>query len=217
MSEPLVLGGDGGSVDKLGIVTLEIKCEVDTLRECLDYDPGNELELPVAARQWRRQKHGKYELTISAEGVDDPAAAKGRTIYEIEGTTSEDSIESNPNIQQLVTDFLGQIKDSKLKFAPELEDGSRNPMFGVESYLVPGVVWTERTIVLEIPPDLLDGLGSIDDDPPGEPPSLPGDRNWLRIAADCKPRGNVFERVRKWLLSGPGGFVRQVYNYEFSK
>jgi hypothetical protein len=218
--EPYKINGAGGSVDKLGVITAEEVWEVDTQRECLKHTPDHELGIPISHRQWREQPHGKWHVTFTFEGVDNISEAQGREEYEIDGSTSEDPIESHHFIDTLMLRYTHEIRDGRIIWAIKMTDSSgkevRSPMAGYEGYLNPGLIWTQHQLHSELPSDLLEALGAIDD-PPGEPPPLPNPRadlparNWLQIRVIARKRGNIWQVSKSWQASGSGGWNVDVY------
>ena len=68
------------------------------------------------------------------------------------------------------------------------------------------------SVKTEFPKDLLTAVGCIDK-PTGkiEPPSLPGDRDWLKRSLRAAWRGNTWEITEEWLASGRYKWNRDIY------
>ena len=77
------------------------------------------------------------------------------------------------------------------------------------------VIGGKKTVLHLIPSGILRGIGTIVDKPPGiEQFKLPGaakKRNWLKLAPKIKRRGNAVEITEEYMLSGPNGWLRDVY------
>lgn len=222
-----------GSVDpKLGIVALKLKCWAPTLLAAI-LAPAPAIGVGLVEnqpRQFSRMPAGDeagYEVSLTLEGHTQPDQADGEE-YSLEGTTSEDPIETHPEYQALLDLYNGteDASSGKAKWPKTISggeqtfagqpDGSapeqRNPMHGVEGYLVPGLTWTRKSVSRTLPYSIIRSLGTIDN-PPGNPPELSGNRNWLKIRARATFRGNVWQIEETWLLSGPDGWVPEMYRY----
>lgn len=210
-----------GSVDpKLGIVAIKLKCHATSLVEAVT---GDAPQIGVTGlvenqpRTFSRRAGGEnegYDVNITLEGHLNPDAADGEE-FTLEGTTSEDPIESNPRYTTLLEVYNGKEDASGRAKWPKTfgEEGARNPMHGVENYLTPGLTWTRRYTSTILSASIVRTLGTIEQ-PPGNPPEISGNRNWLKIRARARWRGNVWEIEETWLLSGPDGWVPEMYRYE---
>lgn len=228
-----------GSKDpKLGIIALRLKCRADDLLTAITGAlPAFGVNGLVESqpRTWKRSEagdHAGYDVECTLEGHLAPDSADG-VEYSLEGTTSEDAIETHPDYAALLSIYGGEEDDNgKGKWPKELREGAeidvslagfstvdladtggaapRNPMHGVDSYLVPGLTWTRKSARPTLPADLIDSLGTIDD-PPGDPPQFSGARNWLKIRVRATFRGNIWQIEETWLLSGPAGWVLEMY------
>jgi hypothetical protein len=83
-------------------------------------------------------------------------------------------------------------------------------MFGVMDWSVPGLIWNRNWIAATLPGALIDELGTITT-PPGNPPQLSGDRNWLCVRVRAQQRGNVWRIQQSWQLSAPHGWIPEMY------
>jgi hypothetical protein len=98
----------------------------------------------------------------------------------------------------------------------------RNPMFGVDSYVVAMPTWTETILYAQLPDDLYQNIDQIFNNPPGpdgnpppqppnnDPPDWPK-RNWLLRRIVPRQRGNIWQVQKTWMLSGPGGWNIYLY------
>ena len=91
----------------------------------------------------------------------------------------------------------------------------KNPLFGVEHWLVIGAVFRKTYAAKTIPSGLLRGIGTIVQKPPGieqfKIPSAAKKRNWLKLAPKIKRKGNAVEITEEYMLSGPNGWIRDIY------
>jgi hypothetical protein len=149
-----------------------------------------------------------------------PEKAQNDESFELEGTTSDDPITSHWNFESLLALYGGSRKPDRNsgriiwpeKLTPKgSSQAVRNPMFGVEAWAAPGLVWNHNFIAQELDGSIIKTLGTISRDVPGNPPELSGNRSWLCIRVRGSFRGNVWKMQRSWQLSGPGGFVPEMY------
>jgi hypothetical protein len=140
---------------------------------------------------------------------------------------AEDPIQTHPFFDTLKTRYAWDA--AKEQFAETLPESSgeqtalsgsgkkpkKNPMFGVDNWLVVGAVFRKTYAAKAIPATILRGIGTIVDKPPGiEQFKIPGaakKRNWLKMAPKIKRKGNAVEITEEYMLSGPNGWLRDVY------
>jgi hypothetical protein len=217
----LLAGKDAitGSKDpKLGLVAIAIQWRADTIEEAIN-GPIPSIGLDGLVENQPRKfsvrasgTAGGYDVTSIIEGHQTPTAADGEE-FEIQGTTSEDKIETHPDLELLLQNYEGS-QDSQTGKAkwPKTIGGYdvRNRMHGVESYLVPGQVWTRKWVSTQLERGYMRRLGTIDT-PPGNPPPLEGNENWLLVRITGTWRGNIWLFTASWLRSGPDGWVPEIY------
>lgn len=209
---------NGSKDPKLGLVAIAIQWHADTISEAITGDiPSFGID-GLVENQPRKfvgkasGPAGGYDVTSIVEGHLTPTAADGEE-FEIQGTTSEDKIETHHNYDLLLEVYSGNedATTGRAKWDKTIGDtGDLNPMHGVESYLVPGLVWTRKWTSLKLDLGYIRRLGTIDN-PPGNPPELDGNRNWLLIRITGTWRGNIWQFSASWMLSGPRGFVPEMY------
>lgn len=234
MSTYLTNATDAAIDEKLGLVAVRLpyvmkpndgESPLTLLKRALLFYPTTDLAelspLAIVKRNAKQQAAGAYDITFDLEGHLKPDSAEGEE-FSLEGSTSEDPIESHEGIQMLIEKYKGKRDDSdgKVTFPLTLEiDGQvqRNPMHGVSSYLVPGLVWSKNYVTRSFSDSIVRALGTIDTPAIGalgqRPPSISGHRNWLKIRVKADWRGNIWKVSESWLLSGPGGFNPDVYRY----
>ncbi|MEQ1862647.1 MAG: hypothetical protein ABMA13_22230 [Chthoniobacteraceae bacterium] len=230
-----------GSLDpRLGLVAIRVKCHAANVADALFGtlpDIGIAGLVENQARTFDARAGGTaegYDVLVTLEGHSTPDNAEGED-YSLDGATSEDPIETHPFFLGLKEKFNGTIDPSsgKVKFDDTLAEGgeaglsgatgngldatggdigARNPMHGVESYLVPGLTWTRKSVSRQLPLSIVRALGTIDS-PPGQPPTLEGTRrNWLKARVRAQWRGNIWQIEESWLLSGPDGWLPDIYS-----
>lgn len=224
--EPLQLLGTGGSVDRNGIVSVDVPMWVATLSEALSATVNLGLGIPLVSRNFKQSEEGGYEVTLHFEGLESESQ-DDQTTFEFDVSMSEDPIESHPNFEAIAAKYgWDEVERAFPKAPPEgTESGSalgkkskakKNPLYGMESYLAVGAVYRKTYAVKRIPSNVLRGIGGIVERPPGvgqfNLPSTGGKRNWLKLAPKIRRRGNSVEVTEEWMLSGPNGWNQDVYS-----
>lgn len=219
-----------GSMDiRLGICAIKLACWAPTLSEALLAAPPD-ISMPGLVewqpRTFARGKAGDvngYDVMVTLEGHADPDKAD-EEYFEFDGSTADDPIESHWNFDVLLAKYGGGKKpDSstgKMVWPRTLTvDGEqgRNRMSGTESWRVPGLIWTRNFVSPIVPASMIQGLGTIFKTLPGNPtklqnpPGLEGSRDWLYVRARGRQRGNIWQLVSSYELSGPFGWVPEMY------
>lgn len=203
---------------QLGLVAIAIKWNADTITEAITGAPpsiGLDMLRENQPRKFTRRPSGDvggYEVVSIVEGHIAPTAATEEE-FEINASTSEDKIETHPQYDLLLELYEG-TEDSQTGRAqwPKTFGGydDKNPMHGVDSYLVPGLIWTRKWVAQQLDVSYIRRLGTIDN-PPGNPPTLDGRRNWLLSRITGTWRGNIWQFSASWMLSGPDGWVWEMY------
>lgn len=222
---------DAAVDEKLGLIAVRIpfrvrpasgESKLATLKRAIAIRPSeiDDLGLPLIRRSLKEDRDGSYLVTFQFDGVDDPGKADGREDYSLEGTTSEDPIESHPEIQTLIDKYSGEVDDDgKVKFPISIEANGKpipNPLYGIKSYMVPGLVWTRSFLATSFPDDLARQLGAIGTPPSGNgqsPPRLSGKRDWIMVRLRADWRGNIWRGAESWMVSGENGATPDVYPY----
>jgi hypothetical protein len=165
-------------------------------------------------------KHGIAKWCYEGREADNELQEE----YAFEGSFNQEPIQTHPDFKNLLTKYGGsEPAEGVVSWPKELpnpptnrgfsntsNDGQRNPMHGVDSYLALGAVWTVTYVRKVIPTDLLDDVGCIVENPPGHPPTPQG-RNWLKLAPTGRKRGNVTQISERYMLSGRSGWVSDIY------
>jgi hypothetical protein len=228
MSTPLQLLGLGGSVDRTGIVSVDVPMWVATLSEALSVSAPLGLGVPLVSRNFKQSEDGGYEVTLHFEGMEGTAPKEDETTFEFDVSMSEDPIEAHPNFDAISEKYgWDEVEKAFPKFPPgtATSDGSalgkkskakKNPLYGTESFLSVGAVFRKTYASLTIPAGVLRGIGAIVERPPNigqfQIPSTGSKRNWLKLAPKIRRRGNSVEVTEEWMLSGPNGWNSDVYS-----
>lgn len=214
---------NGSKDPKLGLVAIAIQWHADTLEEAITGTIPS-IGLDGLVENQPRKFVGKaagpaagYDVTSVVEGHLTPTAADDEE-FEINAATSEDKIETHPQYDLLLTAFDGTEDPQTHRGVWPRSYGNinytgkaaRNPMHGVDSYLVPGITWTRKWVAQSLKLSYIKALGTIDN-PPGNPPELDGNRSWLFVRITGTFRGNIWQFSASWLLSGPEGWIPEMY------
>ncbi len=163
--------------------------------------------------------------TYSYEGISDQVTFEDRVFCTLEGSDSEEPIETHPNFQELYTKYKG-VRDAQgrfqnFKYGVINVDGQQifNPLYGVDHFLTLGLIWTRTRVVQALPTNVISRVDSIDF-PQGfgamQPPQLKGKRNWLKLAPAAQQRSNYIQLSERWMASGRNGFNGDIYNEKSS-
>jgi hypothetical protein len=208
---------------RLGIIAAKLKCHAEDLQTAL-FAPAPDIGIQIPEwnpRTLDRMEAGDvagFDVTLSYEGHPEPDKAEGES-FEIEGATADDPIESHWNYEVLLKNYKGteDASSGRAKWPRTLTDANgqkgRNRMHGVESWPSPGLIWNHNFTKAKLPESLVQELGTVSTSIPGNPPPLSGGRNWLCIRVRGKNRGNIWQLQRSWQLSGPYGWVPEMFRF----
>ncbi len=97
--------------------------------------------------------------------------------------------------------------------------GNKSPLYGTDSFEKPRLVYRRTYLAVNLPNDLINGVGYIDNamksgvqgqGPP--PPALSGRDNWLKALLRGTWRGNVWSIMTEWWASSGGqGWNEDIY------
>lgn len=224
--DSLQLLGTGGSVDRNGIVSIDVPMWVGTLSEALSVSATLDLDIPLVSRSFKQSEEGGYEVTLHYEGID-YQPKEDQTTFEFDVSMSEDPVESHPNFDAIAEKYgWDEVEKAFPKFPPGgTSDGgalskktkaAKNPLYGTESYLAVGAIFRKTYAARTIPASVLRGIGGIVERPPDigqfHMPSTGSKRNWLKLAPKIRRRGNSVEVTEEWMLSGPNGWNKDIYS-----
>ena len=224
---PLPTTGIAGGISETGIATVEVPVFVATLAEALTVLPNLGIGLPFRSRNFTQEDDGTFKVVLHFEGVTFEFNDDDKVTFELDTSMNEDPIQTHPFFDTLKKRYgWDEVKEQFAETLPEQSgqqtalSGSgkkvkKNPMFGVDNWLVVGAVFRKTYAARVIPSGLLRGIGTIIDRPPGieqfKIPSAAKKRNWLKLAPKIKRRGNAVEITEEYMLSGPNGWLRDVY------
>lgn len=208
-------GAISASIDpRLQIAVVRVRCWAPDLATAISSacpDVGVSLmewrPRSITAREGGTQEG--YDVECNLEGPTSSGATG--VYYTLEATTSEDDILTNANIQTLLKVYNGTITNGVLTFDTPLSNGHPNPMYGVQRYLVPGAIWIQRFTIPALTADFVHDLATIQHPPGDNLPATAGNQNWLFIRCRGTQRGNCWECEKAWQLSGPRGFIPEMY------
>jgi hypothetical protein len=225
--------GITGKVSREGLATFTIPFHVDTLDAAIRAGDKTFLGVPLTERSFTERTGGAdhgFDCVCSYEGLTDDQAKGDNETFEWRGSFSKDPIETHPRINDMIALYGGRIgADGKVTFDPKLPEGStgegegldqgedapeteKNPLYGLDSYLVLGVTFSRTRVLKELPDDVLDGIGKVYPSIPwGNNFPTPNGRDWLGMAPSINQRGNAFEISDNLMLSAPGGWPRAVH------
>ena len=221
------VGGAGGMDEKLGLIAIALPytapanllTDAEQLAWCVTFLPSPmPVRVPIVRREFKQAESGRWELTLYFDGHPDEDPKEPEE-FELEGAIESSPIETHPNLATLLSHYEGSVSNGKAVFQEELteKDGNgepfKNPMFGVEEWSSPGLVWTRHFISKLFPAQLISQLGKVTDTVPGNPPKLWGKRTWILERISSVYRGNVWKISMSWRMSGPGGVILEMFDY----
>ena len=226
-STPLTTTGITGGISETGVATIEVPMFVQTLAEALTVLPNLNVGIPYRSRAFSQEDDGGYKVTLHYEGITNENKDDDQVTFELDGSMADDPIQTHPYFDALkvryrwdaVKEQFAETLSASGGQQTALSGGSqktkKNPLFGVENWLVIGAVFRKTYSAKTIPATLLRGIGTIVDKPPGieqfKIPSAAKKRNWLKLAPKIKRKGNAVEITEEYMLSGPNGWLRDVY------
>jgi len=226
-ANPLLTTGITGGISETGVATIDVPMFVDTLAEALTALPNLGIAIPYRSRAFTQEDDGGYKVTLHFEGISGEEPRDDQMTFELDTSLAEEPIQTHPFFETLKTRYAWDKE--KEQFAETLPEAGgqqtalsgsgtnpkKNPMFGTDNWLVVGAVFRKTYAAKTIPPSILRGIGTVVDKPPGiEQFNIPGAarrRNWLKMAPKIKRKGNAVEITEEYTLSGPYGWLRDVY------
>jgi len=238
--------GLSGGVNENGLLSVLVPWWVPTLEETLTIGDDNFLGVPQKDRQfgvWDDDlTDSGFQVGIRYEGVSqgEPNEERMKPSWTLEGSESEERIETHPKLAELREKYGGYIDESanlvfpvelpeKLKkefgFTPDTPaEDLRNPLFGQKTYPLFQAVYTLTYIKTRFDGRILENIGKVYKSPPGinlggrlnfnQPPpdnmTLEG-RDWIMKSPTIRGRGNVIEISEMYWLSPPGGWNKTLH------
>ncbi len=176
--------------------------------------------------------HWEWELTYEGQGPltkEQDQDNEDQTVYALDTSDAEVPITSHPDLIRIWKKYYGYLEDNRLIFPAKLPkdaqvdaeaygDGKKNPLYGLESFLSVGAVWTKTYSTTTLPADLFSNIGCIVHTIPQPKrfkiPKIGKGRNWMKRGPGIRIRGSVAEVTERFLLSGRGGHNVDVYRGE---
>jgi len=149
---------------------------------------------------------------VANSGDQDPSKDIG-LIEELDFSMAQNPVQSSPNFKKM-QDAYGWDTAQKA-FPQNLASGQASPVYGTTDFLSYTCVYRQTQTLAELPDDLFENLGTIITDPPFKKltdPAANDDRTWLYLAPKVSTRGNAFQVVQEWMLSGSGGWLEAIYS-----
>ena len=224
---PLPTTGITGGISETGIATVEVPIYVATLAEAISVLPDLGVGLPYRSRTFSQEDEGTFKVVLHFEGVTLQFNEQDQVTFELDVSMNEDPIQTHPFFDTLKVRYHWDVVKEQFSETLPAAGGQqtalsgmtkktkKNPLFGVEHWLVIGAVFRKTYAAKTIPATLLHGIGTIIDKPPGieqfKIPSAAKKRNWLKMAPKIKRKGNAVEITEEYMLSGPNGWIQDIY------
>jgi hypothetical protein len=189
-----------GGTDVHGVSNLQLNLMAKNVQEAFTIGDDMVMGLPLRDRQFARGDGGLIivRLTYSGEATEggenangNDSGAIGRITYSLQPKFGEEPIETHPALKELMEKYNGSWdgnrvvfketlpKNTTVKLGRKKDAEERNPMCGVEKWKPVEVTWRRSYAARQIPSDILSRIGKVINNPPGNPPSLPGRTKWL--------------------------------------
>jgi hypothetical protein len=160
-------------------------CEEEETEPVWDFNPGTQSE-PI----WT---HDEFVEKIGGK----PSAKLNHSIW-VDEVTGDDTDDDSKGVFR--------------KFKIVLPDGTQNPWAGAEEYLTASNTTLTKSWTRQSRPSDSGRPLQVDAPPAGHAPSYPSNYKWLKFPAAYTQRGKVYECRQSWLLSGPKGWNRVIYD-----
>src|SRR5207302_7528232 len=134
--------------------TVEVPVFVDTLSEALTILPDLGIALPYRSRTFSQEDDGGFKVVLHFEGIANAKQDEDSITFELDTSMAEDPIQTHPSFDALKTkygwdavkeQFAEMMPDSSAGQSSALSGGGnkskKNPLFGVEHWLVVGAVF----------------------------------------------------------------------------
>jgi hypothetical protein len=208
-----------------GEVTSTIMYRVPTESDCRSYagGPHPTIDIPEVSRSWSELEGCLgFDLTITYKGKPE-ADDVVEDDYSLDVSFSEEPIQSHPNWDYIKKLYRATVEDDKVKFQEYVRFSgkgkqstvkgskgfSKNPMFGVETWLVLKAVLRREYTSTKRPN--LSMIGKIVKKAPGGF-ATPEDHDWLVMPPKSRRKGKgIYANTIEYLLSPIGGWPEGVY------
>lgn len=196
--------------DKSGLITHNSVFYCATESDARSFHDPLAGTMGLVNRKWRNADEGLsgFMLYLSYQGIEGEST---EGTVEWDSSFAEEPIESHPNLLKLMETYKGTFdeaqKPKRVAWAETVtglpgmgKKEVKNPMLGVQTYRVLGVVFRKTYCSKSLPDHILEGIGRIVDNLPGGYPTPP-ERNWLSLPPKISQKGNVYQLVEELLLS----------------
>lgn len=227
--DPMRIGGGRYKRQRTGLITMSTVWVVHTEEELDTFTPVAPYGLLMVDRDGEEIDAGEWKLTLTYEGLSgdgvtdlDNASADVLEV-ELDGSMSQDTLKSHLNWE-----YIGKKygwNSTKEEFSPTMPQqtgtgtgpAKRNELYGADSYLAVGAVFRVKFATRNAPASVLAKIGEIFEIPPRyellKLPRPDARRNWLKLAPKVGSKGRDAEVALEFMLSGPNGWNRDVYNF----
>ena len=229
---PFKSSGQSGSRDEHQMVSWDVPWYVESSADV--FDVGDEpplVGLVETGRNFSQVEGAGLIVTITYEGYagEHESPEDEEPIYSFDSSFKEEPIEAHPDFPAIKKRYEGTFdpEDKTTKWPEFLSTaasktglfgpndvvkggGEKNPMFGNETFLSFASVFRKSYIREELPPNMLDGIGTIVTSLPRGYPT-PDGRDWLQMPPRIRERGEFFQVDEEMILSPAGGWTPEVY------
>lgn len=173
--------------------------------------------------------NGLCVITYTYQGTTQTFTSTDNEVtFEIDTQFTHDDIETHPKFRELKVKYGWDPERRRFAeniaangeaagLADDAETGtSNNPLYGTTSWLAVGLIYRKVWVSRTIPAGIFGGLGTIVKRPPDiaqfKLPAEARKRNWLYVGPTVSRTGNAVRIAQEWMLSGPSGWKKPVYD-----
>lgn len=238
MSDNFKTIGKTGGTDENGLSRISCPWYVKNLEDV--WTVGNEpiQGLAPTSRTFSQLGDGSYKVVVTHEGYSDEDQQDGNTgeeattTWNVDFDFSEEPIEAHHNLEEIKKTYGGVVVEGKVEFPEKLPSNNnsrsglgasrrartdKNPLFGVETYILLKARISKKYTTTEIPGDVSRTMGRIIRTLPDAPADLAnidwGDRDWMIQPPQIEFKGDVRVITQEYLLSPPGGWPEGVHEF----
>ncbi|MCP4444924.1 MAG: hypothetical protein GY872_07475 [Roseibacillus sp.] len=230
--------GKSGGTDENGLSRITVPWYVDSIDQVWSVGRDAVEGLPAMSRTFTQLGNGHFKVNVTHEGYSDDDKEEGNTgeeattTWNVDFDFSEEPIEAHHNLEEIKKRYGGTVVEGKVEFPEKLPTNSRsrsglrtssngsndkNPLFGVETYILLKARISKRYTTEEIPADVSRTMGRIIRTIPNAPEDLAsmdwGDRDWMIQPPKVEFKGEVRVITQEYLLSPPGGWPEGVHEF----
>jgi hypothetical protein len=189
--------------------------------------PPDPFGLPFTTAE-ARVADGICSITFNYAGQPaDYTFSDDEVVFEFDASMTEERIETHPKFLELKQKYgwdtdtrtfsekLPNAKEGQAALSGKKKVDTKNPLFGLDSWLTVGVIFRKSYVLSFVPSSVLRGIGTVIRKPDGiqqfNMPDASKKRNWLKLAPRITKRGNAVEISEEAMLSGPNGWQIPIY------